>query len=605
MKKRLKPARKNTLVRKFPAKLWADDQAVYEMLTQGKTSGVFQMESAGMTGVCVGLKPQTIEDLTAIVALYRPGPMESIPRFIACKHNPKLVSYKHPALEPILSITYGCIVYQEQVMQIFQQLAGYSLGQADMVRRAMSKKKAKDIAKEQEAFLHGDQARGIAGCVSNGIPEDIAQAIYDEIYDFANYAFNKAHAVCYAVVAYQTAWFKLHYPKEYMAALLTSVLDVTGKVAEYIGECREMGIALLPPDVNKSFDSFTVEEEGIRFGLVAIKNIGRGFIQGVVKEREASGPFTGFQDFCQRMYGTDINKRAVENLIRAGAFDRFGAYRSQLAAVSDKVLDSIGGSRRQNVEGQIDFFGMSAPAAQRPVSALHLPDIPEYALDERMRQEREVTGLYLSGHPMNAYRDEAKRAGAAQIGAINEDFAQEGGPALFQDGQAVTAAGIVTAYRTRATRNGSLMAYATVEDDTGAIELLCFSKTLERFGRLLSPDSAVLVRGKLSVRDEKPPQIMCDEVYSLRGGEEKPVVPVKAPQGTQVLDGKTLWLRLPSASAPVLAHINRVIAMFPGSTPARIVFTDSGKRLGTTCLLGKSLVDELTEVLGQENVVVR
>ena len=582
-----------------------DDQAVYEMLTQGKTSGVFQMESAGMTGVCVGLKPQTIEDLTAIVALYRPGPMESIPRFIACKHNPKLVSYKHPALEPILSITYGCIVYQEQVMQIFQQLAGYSLGQADMVRRAMSKKKAKDIAKEQEAFLHGDQARGIAGCVSNGIPEDIAQAIYDEIYDFANYAFNKAHAVCYAVVAYQTAWFKLHYPKEYMAALLTSVLDVTGKVAEYIGECREMGIALLPPDVNKSFDSFTVEEEGIRFGLVAIKNIGRGFIQGVVKEREASGPFTGFQDFCQRMYGTDINKRAVENLIRAGAFDRFGAYRSQLAAVSDKVLDSIGGSRRQNVEGQIDFFGMSAPAAQRPVSALHLPDIPEYALDERMRQEREVTGLYLSGHPMNAYRDEAKRAGAAQIGAINEDFAQEGGPALFQDGQAVTAAGIVTAYRTRATRNGSLMAYATIEDDTGAIELLCFSKTLERFGRLLSPDSAVLVRGKLSVRDEKPPQIMCDEVYSLRGGEEKPVVPVKAPQGTQVLDGKTLWLRLPSASAPVLAHINRVIAMFPGSTPARIVFTDSGKRLGTTCLLGKSLVDELTEVLGQENVVVR
>ncbi len=582
-----------------------DDQAVYDMLTQGKTSGVFQMESAGMTGVCVGLKPQTIEDLTAIVALYRPGPMESIPRFIACKHDPKLVSYKHPALEPILSITYGCIVYQEQVMQIFQQLAGYSLGQADMVRRAMSKKKAKDIAKEQEAFLHGDPARGIAGCVSNGIPEDIAQAIYDEIYDFANYAFNKAHAVCYAVVAYQTAWFKFHYPKEYMAALLTSVLDVTGKVAEYIGECREMGIALLPPDVNKSFDSFTVEEEGIRFGLVAIKNIGRGFIQGVVKEREANGPFTGFQDFCQRMYGADINKRALENLIRAGAFDRFGAYRSQLAAVSDKLLDSIGGSRRQNVEGQMDFFGMSAPAAQRPAAALHLPDIPEYALDERMRQEREVTGLYLSGHPMNAYRDAAKRAGAAQIGPVNEDFAQEGGPVLFHDGQPVTVAGIVTAYRTRATRNGSLMAYATVEDDTGAIELLCFSKTLERFGRLLSPDSAVLVRGKLSIRDEKPPQIMCDEVYSLRGGEDRPPAPVKAAQGVQLMDGKVLWLRLPSAGAPALGHINRVIAMFPGNTPARIVFTDTGKRMGTTCLLGKSLVDELVEVLGRENVVVQ
>ncbi len=585
-----------------------DDQAVYDMLTQGKTSGVFQMESAGMTGVCVGLKPQSVEDLTAIVALYRPGPMESIPRFIACKHDPKLVTYKHPALEPILSITYGCIVYQEQVMQIFQQLAGYSLGQADMVRRAMSKKKAKDIAKEQQAFLHGDQERHIAGCVANGIPEDIAQAIYNEIYDFANYAFNKAHAVCYAVVAYQTAWFKLHYPKEYMAALLTSVLDWSEKVAEYINECRDMGIALLPPDVNRSYDRFTVEEEGIRFGLVAIKNIGRGFIQGVVKERKAGGPFTGFQDFCQRMYGGDMNKRAVENLIRAGAFDSFGAYRSQLASVSDKLLDSIAGSRRQNLEGQMDFFGMSSAAAARSPAALQLPDIPEYDLDERMRQEREVTGLYLSGHPMNAFRNMVRKAGAAHIGSVNEDFSQEGGPVVYQDGQTVSLAGIVTAYRTRTTRSGSLMAYTTIEDDTGSIEMLCFSKTLERFGRLLSPDSAVLVRGKLSVRDEKPPQMMCDEVYALRSGGEAPpekAAAAKASAGVQVLEGKTLWLRLPSAGAPVMAHINRVFAMFPGSTPARIFFTDSGKRAGTQCLLGKSLVEELTDVLGKENVVIQ
>ena len=491
-------------------------------------------------------------------------------------------------------------------MQIFQQLAGYSLGQADMVRRAMSKKKAKDIAREQEAFLHGDPERNIAGCVANGIPEDIAQAIYNEIYDFANYAFNKAHAVCYGVVAYQTAWFKLHYPKEYMAALLTSVLDVSDKVAEYIGECREMGIALLPPDVNRSYDSFTVEDEGIRFGLVAIKNIGRGFIQGVVKEREANGLFEGFQDFCQRMYGTDINKRAVENLIRAGAFDSFGAFRSQLIAVSDKLLDSIAASRRQNLDGQMDFFGMSAAAEKKPAASIQLPNIPEYALDERMRQEREVTGMYLSGHPMNAYREAAKAAGAVHIGSINEDFAQEGGPTVYQDEQAISVAGIVTAYRTRTTRNGSLMAYATVEDDSGSIELLCFSRTLERFGRMLSPDSAVLVRGKLSVRDEKPPQIMCDEVYALRGGEK--VQPPPAPRavtGVQVLEGKTLWLRLPSADAPVLGHINRVIAMFPGDTPARIFFIDTGKRMGTRCLLGKSLVDELTEALGRENVVIQ
>ncbi len=583
-----------------------DDQAVYDMLTQGKTAGVFQMESSGMTGVCVRLKPQSIEDLTAIVALYRPGPMESIPRFIACKHDPSLVTYKHPALEPILSITYGCIVYQEQVMQIFQQLAGYSLGQADMVRRAMSKKKAKDIAREQEAFLHGDPGRNIAGCVANGIPEDVAQAIYDEIYDFANYAFNKAHAVCYAVVAYQTAWFKLHYPKEYMAALLTSVLAVSDKVSGYISECREMGIALLPPDINRSFDSFTVEEGGIRFGLVAIKNIGRGFIQSVVKERDRGGPFTGFQDFCQRMHGSEVNKRAVENLIRAGAFDSFGAFRSQLIAVSDKLLDSIAGSRRQNVDGQMDFFGMSTQNAGRSGAGIQLPNIPEFALDERMRQEREVTGMYLSGHPMNVYREAAKAAGAVPVGAINEDFSQEGGGTLYRDEQAISVAGIVTAYRARPTRSGSLMAYATVEDDTGAIELICFTRTVERFGRMLSPDSAVLVRGKLSVRDEKPPQIMCDEIYALRSGEKlAPPAAAKAPTGVQVMEGKALWLRLPSANSPVLGHINRVIAMFPGSTPARIFFADTGKRMGTKCLLGKSLVEELHKVLGEENVVIQ
>ena len=589
-----------------------DDQGVFEMLTQGKTSGVFQMESAGMTGVCVGLKPQSVEDLTAIVALYRPGPMESIPRFIACKHDPSLISYKHPALEPILSITYGCIVYQEQVIEIFRRLAGYSLGQADMVRRAMSKKKVKDIQRERGAFLHGDRSRNIAGCVANGIPADVAESIYDEIYDFANYAFNKAHAVCYAVVAYQTAWFKLHHPREYMAALLTSVLDSAEKVSEYINECRDMGIALLPPDVNRSRDSFTVEPEGIRFGLVAIKNIGRGFIQAVVRERERGGDFTGFQDFCERMYDSDINKRAVENLIRAGAFDGFGARRSQLIAVHDKLLDSIGASRRQNVEGQLDFFGMSSGATQRRSVEMILPDIPEYAPEELMRQEKEVTGLYLSGHPMAAYRDVARRAGAVHIAAINEDFAQEGGPTSFRDEQRITVAGIVTAYRTKATRSGSLMAYATVEDDTASIELLCFSRTLEKYGRLLGEGSAVLIQGKLSVRDEKPPQILCDEVRSLTGHQSgggpgpEPSAPERQGRpGVQVLEGKVLWLRVPSKSHPALAHINRVISMFPGQTPARLVFTDTGKRMGTTCLLGKSLVEELVEALGKENVVIQ
>ena len=365
------------------SKIPDDDAETYDMISRGQTAGVFQIESTGMTGVCVGLKPQSIEDITAVIALYRPGPMESIPRFIACKHDPKLVTYKHPRLVPILSVTYGCIVYQEQVIRIFQELGGFSLGQADMVRRAISKKKAKEIEKERQAFVYGDAERGIKGCIANGIDEKTAQAIYDEIYDFANYAFNKAHAVSYAVVAYQTAYFKCHYTKEYMAALLTSVLDNSDKVAGYIGECRDCGIALLPPDVNRSSDRFTVEPGGIRFGLVAIKNIGRGFIQSVVREREQGGSFTSLQDFCDRMYDCgDMNKRAVENLIRSGAFDSMGARRSQLLAVYEKVLDGIGNVRRRNVEGQIDFFGMSA--ANSTVETVVMPDIPEFTATERM-----------------------------------------------------------------------------------------------------------------------------------------------------------------------------------------------------------------------------
>ena len=474
-----------------------------------------------------------------------------------------------------------------------------------MVRRAMSKKKRSEIERERQSFIYGDTERKIAGCVANGIPEDTAKAVYEEIDAFAEYAFNKAHAVCYAVVAYQTAWFKLHHPKEYMAALLTSVLDWSEKVSEYINECRDMGIALLPPDVNRSQDCFTVEEGGIRFGLVAIKNIGRGFIQNVVKERESGGAFTGFQDFCERLYGTDMNKRAVENLIRSGAFDSFGAYRSQLVAVSDKLLDSIAGSRRQNVEGQLDFFGMAAGPAERKAARLTMPDIPEYDLSERMRQEREITGLYLSGHPMDAYRPAAKAAGAAYIGSVNDDFAQEGGPMCHQDEQRIAVAGVVTAYRTRTTRSSSLMAYASVEDETGSIELLCFSRTLEQYGRELSPGSAVLVRGKLSVRDEKPPQILCDEVYPLRGGVSEEPAQEPPPEGVQVLEGKMLWLRLSGMDHPAWDHINRVFSMFPGTTPVRLVFTDTGRRMASACLLGKSLVDELVEVLGRENVVIQ
>ena len=583
-------------------KIPMDDPEVFNMLTQGRTSGVFQMESTGMTGVCLGLKPQSIEDITAIIALYRPGPMDSIPRFIACKQDPKLITYKHPLLEPILSVTYGCIVYQEQVIQIFQQLGGYSLGQADMVRRAISKKKAKEIEKERHSFVHGDPERGIKGCVANGIPEATAEAIYDEIYDFANYAFNKAHAVSYAVVAYQTAYFKCHFTKEYMAALLTSVLHNSDKVAEYIAECRDCGISVLPPDINHSRDGFTVDGENIRFGLVAIKNIGRGFIQTLIKRRDKDGPFTSFQDFCQRMDDcTDMNKRAVENLIRSGAFDSLGAKRSQLVAVFAAVLDGGAASRKQKLEGQMDFFSMGSSVSAK-LQEVHLPDIPEFTAIEKMNMEKITTGLFLSGHPMSDYRDLAKSAGATPIHDILEDFAQEGGPTRFADGQKICVAGVVPSSKTRPTKNNSLMAYVMVEDEIASIELLCFQRSIDQCGSYMQINLPVLVTGRLSVRDEKPPQILCDTIYPLEYQRKLPQI------SKQELPKKvesTLFLKVPGLDSPEFRHIKLVMTMFEGQMPVKIRMADTGKLFGATCLNHPALLQECEECLGKENVVLR
>jgi DNA polymerase-3 subunit alpha len=579
-----------------------DDQATFEMISRGQTSGVFQIESTGMTGVCVGLRPKSIEDITAVIALYRPGPMDSIPRFIACSQDPKLVTYKHPSLEPILSVTYGCIVYQEQVIQIFQQLAGYSLGQADMVRRAMSKKKRKEIEKERQFFIYGDPSRNIVGCIANGIPEETAKAVYEEIDAFAEYAFNKAHAVSYAVVAYQTAYLKCHYCKEYMAALLTSVQDNSDKIAGYINECKDCGIKLLPPDINHSCDSFTVEPGGIRFGLAAVKNIGRGFIQAVVRERE-SGPFTSLHDFCQRMTGSDMNKRAVENLIRSGAFDSLGARRSQLIQVYEKVMDAIASSRRQNVDGQMDFFSMTADSSEKSAADkdIHLSDIPEFTPQELMTMEKETTGLYLSGHPMDQYRETVRKLNAPAIGSILEDFAQEGGPTRFSDGQRITIAGVVTSSKTKTTKNNSLMAYVVVEDDTASIEMLCFSRVLENCGAYLRENQAVRVTGKLSVRDEKAPQLMCDSAYPLGEPAPEPAPPA----GKKILPGKVLYLKFPGKDSRELAHMKLVFQMFPGTTPVKMVMADTRKVLGTEVLLHQALLEELKETIGPENVVIK
>ena len=577
-----------------------NDPETFQMLTAGRTSGVFQMESAGMTGVCVGLKPQNIEDITAIIALYRPGPMESIPRFIACKHDPKLVKYKHPMLEEILSVTYGCIVYQEQVIEIFRKLAGYSLGQADMVRRAMSKKKVKDIEKERGAFLRGDPARNISGCAAHGIPAEVAEQIYDEIYDFANYAFNKAHAVCYAIVAYQTAYFKCHYTREYMAALLTSVLDSSEKVAEYIAECKECGIQLLPPDVNEGGETFSVSGGNIRFGLVAVKGVGRGLIRALVTERQENGPFRSFQDFCERMFDKDLNRRALENLIRCGAFDSMGVRRSQLIAVFGSVLDNIAASRKKNLEGQFDLFGTMEEEGNGSVPEVPLPDLPEFSRTELMAMEKETTGLYLTGHPMDEYRGLARKAKAAPIGSILNDFSQEDGPTTYRDEQRLSIAGVVTASKTKTTRSNTLMAYVTLEDDTGAMEMLVFARTLGESGTYLKEGTPILVEGRLSVRDEKAPQLLCDRVRPLGQGDGR----MEAPEQKN-MQGKRLYVKIPSVDHPAFERLKKILIMFPGEQQMVVVFADTRKRFGTPCVIHPSLIRELGEMVGPENVAVQ
>jgi len=573
-----------------------DDSEVYEMLSAGKTSGVFQLESSGITSVCMGIKPRSIEDITAIIALYRPGPMDSIPRFIEAKHNPDKVFYKHPMLRDILEVTYGCIVYQEQVIEIFRKLAGFSLGQADMIRRAMSKKKHDVIEHERRTFIYGDESRGIPGAVAKGIPESVAGSIYDEILDFANYAFNKAHAVSYAMVTYQTAYLKCHYPKEYMAALLSSVLGDTNKIAEYTAECRENGIRLLPPDVNESEDNFTVSGEHIRYGLAAVKNIGVGFIRAVMDERERGGKFKSFEDFCERMYGSDINKRAVESLIKAGAFDSMGYKRSQLLRVCSQVIDDIADMRRRNIEGQMDLFG--GGAEETAAVKVELPNIPEFSSYELMSMEKEVTGLYLTGHPMDDYAAAARKAGAVPIGRIVEDFAREEGNSRFRDEQVVTVAGVVVSYRTKTTKNNSLMAYVGLEDNTGTMELIVFQRVLAECGGYIKVNAPVLVTGRISARDDKAPQLMCDNIRPLSAlGEDLDAAPEP--------EVKKLYLKLPGENSEEFEKVKRVLKMFLGSTPVVLYFEDTKKKKGTACMLHEALIGELRSILGEKNVVVK
>ncbi len=591
-----------------------NDPATYEMLGKGSTMGVFQLESAGITNVVTGLRPQSIEDITAVVALYRPGPMQSIPRYIECRHHPEKVTYKHPLLEPILSVTYGCMIYQEQVMQVFQSLAGYSLGKADMVRRAMSKKKMKELEKERVNFIYGNEELGIDGAIKRGVPESVAASLFDEIMDFANYAFNKAHAVCYAVVSFRTAYLKCHYPREYMAALLTSVLDWSEKISEYIQAARDMGIAVLPPDVNESYDEFSVSGQDIRFGLAAVKGVGRSFMKQLVEEREANGLFTSFQDFCERMYDRELNRRALENLIKAGSFDSMNYRRSQLLQIVGSVVDAISQSRKKNIEGQMDLFGMGNDEVQD--TQIALPDIPELSKRELLSMEKETTGLYLSGHPMDEYRELAKKAQAAPVKQIIDDLAGESSQPVYKDGMTVRLACVITAVRLKSTKNGSMMAYVTAEDDTAAIELVVFPRSLQQCGAYLTEDSAVLLTGKIDAREDEAPKVLLNEAQPLTESAVNAAEAKENPQQSVFTDAQAakmaprkLYLRLDSMNGVKWPGVKVVLETQPGDTPVYLYPMDKKKKVLAARRLwvraDQPILQKLRFLLGEENVIMQ
>ena len=576
-----------------------DDQRVYAMLNAGETEGVFQMESGGMTQAVMGLQSKSLEDIIAIISLYRPGPMESIPTYIANRHNPGNVKYKTPQLEHILDVTNGCIVYQEQVMQICRELAGFSYGQADLVRRAMSKKKHDVMEKERQHFVHGNTEPGheCAGCVANGISEAVANAIFDDMSSFASYAFNKAHAAAYAVVAYQTAYLKRHYPREFMAALLTSVLDNTGKVIEYTAECQRMGIRVLPPDINASDAGFTVEGKDIRFGLLALKNVGRNLIATVVRERSGT-PYRSLYDFCKRLHGTEINRSAVESMIKSGAFDNLEAKRRSMMDGVEGILKSVESEARRNLDGQIDLFGALDGEQESGRNVYKLPDSgEEYPYDILLQMEKEVSGLYLSGHPLDHYRPVIEEVSTCRISEL------VGENAHAYDEQNVTLVCTVVRTKTINTKAGGMMAFITVEDLSGSMEVLAFPKVLLAASEAVHDNAVVVIKGRVSYKEDEPSKLIADSIVDVERYEPDKIK-------TDIKSTKNgLWLKLSSMRSESFEETKNLLQIFEGNFPVYMYFEDTKQRMlapkSLWCTQSDLLVSELERVLGAGNVKVK
>lgn len=576
-----------------------DDKAVYAMISKGDSDGVFQLESAGMKRFMTELKPSDLEDIIAGISLYRPGPMDSIPMYVANKNNPKLVTYKHPSLEPILNVTYGCIVYQEQVMQIVRELGGYSLGRADLVRRAMSKKKADVMAEEKHNFVYGidDGDTHVDGAIKRGIDEETANSIFDEMMDFASYAFNKSHAAAYAVVAYQTAWLKCHYPAEFFAALLNSFIDSAERIAKYIVIVKKAGINVIPPDVNKSGAKFTVSDGSIVFGLGAVKNVGGGVVEEIVSERSRNGEFVSFTDFCTRTSGKKVNKRVIENLIRSGSFDSLGLKRSVLLSEYELLIEKITANAKNEVPGQMSMFDLvdadeigSAGFAKHTED--NFQDKPEFPVEQLLAMEKESIGMYVSGHPLEKWSEMQFSAGITNALSVIEDEEH-----VYEAGAQVSMLGIITSVRSRTTRNNELMKYIVLEDLTASIECIVFPSGVRQYDDLLKKDTKVFIHGDLDITDDNPPKVRVHSVQKLSE-------PTKARKRTD----SRLYVRMKSGDKQGINILKQILAGAKGSMDVVVYYEDTKQQILAPDNMKVNQNDERIETLkgifGSDNVKI-
>lgn len=575
-----------------------DDKPVYDMLSNGKTEGVFQFESAGMTATIMRLQPERLEDLIAVISLYRPGPMDSIPTYIRNRHNPDYVKYKTPLLKDILDVTYGCIVYQEQVMQIFRTLAGYSYGRADIVRRAMAKKKHKVLEAERKAFIFGeknsDGTVNCTGAVANGVDERVANEIFDEMISFASYAFNKSHAAAYATVAYQTAYLKCHYYKPYMASLMTSVItDNTSKLIEYISECEKNHVKMLHLDINKSCEGFVAEDEGIRFALLAIKSLGRGVIAKIISERKMSGEYKSLQDFCERTFDF-INVRAVEALIKSGAFDCFPTNRKQMIQSYEMILQSLNENRKRNISGQLDLFG-EISADDDGSMQFNIPYVPEFDKNELLTMEKQILGIYVSGHPLDSYSEVVKASRFTEISQIiNQD--ETGSCQKFKDDEKVKIFAMLSHKKLYTTKSSTQMAFTEFEDQTGEIEVIIFPNLFEKYKSILGDGSILIIKGKLSIKEDEAPKIIAEEIESLDFFEAS-------------LKNKSLWLKLKSSDKQKINEIVVCSRNNIGQSKLIFYFDDINKKTMHKEIAGikitNNFLTQIKNIVGEENIAVK